>query len=422
MKILLISYYFPPYNTIGAIRSGKMAKYLTKLGHDVKVISANNQPLQSTLPLEIDSENLFSTKWLNVNKLPELAMGGRENVINKGFAVKNDSLKKKLGLFYKTITNFPDGQIGWYPFAKKQADELLSYWIPDIIYASASPYTSLLIANYISKRYSIPWVAELRDLWVDNHYFNYPRYRAVLEKKLEKKILSKAAMMVTVSEPLADKLQKKYTNSVITILNGFDHEDYEDIYRVPDKGEKLKIIYTGTIYSGYQDPTPLFKALTMLEPRYLSNIEVNFYGKYLEEVTSKAEEYNLTDIVKVQKLVPYEESLSLQQNADLLLLLLWNDDREKGVYTGKLFEYIGAKRPILAIGKEDGVVSDLLKSRNLGIICNDSSELCEYLETVINEKIEKGYIQNFSNVSNDDFSRLELTKVLEKYLFQIIKK
>ena len=102
-----------------------------------------------------------------------------------------------------------DQEIGWLLFALRDGRKILRDWRPDLIYASATPATSLLVARRLSRNHGIPWVAELCDLWVDSHYYRYFGWRHVLENRLERATLGTATAIVTVSEPLAKTLRGK---------------------------------------------------------------------------------------------------------------------------------------------------------------------------------------------------------------------
>lgn len=421
MRILIISYFFPPYNTIGAVRVGKTAKWLHEMGHEIKVVSARNQPLQATLELEIPRENVVYTNWININALPELVLGGRSQVAAEGFTPKGHmrNMMRGLGKLYKTVLNFPDGQIGWYPYGLREARRLLKKWKPDVIFASAMPYTSLLIARQIAHEYHLPWVAELRDLWTDNHYYQYFGLRKHLEKNLERKVLGSANGIVTVSEPLAETLRRKYTNPIEVILNGFDPLDYKEIKpMVCSSDDNLLIIYTGSIYEGKRDPSPLFVALTLMGDE-ADNIRVEFYGRNIESVRLLVKQYGVERLVSVYPSIPYGDALTRQKEADVLLLLLWNDPREKGVYTGKLFEYLGAGRPILAIGSPDNVAAELIMDRSAGVVAVDPAKIAEALKRWYTMKRE-GKDFSVDNSRFTDLTRQRQTTRLADFLARVI--
>jgi len=422
LKILVISFMFPPYNRIGAVRNGKTVKHLTEMGHDIKVISANNQPCQKTLPLEIPDENVIYTNWLNIRKPVELIMGGRKKVINqpnirKG-AVKS-ILKKTIYRAYKSLLYIPDEQIGWYPFALNAAANVLTDWKPDLIFASGTPFTSLMAAKTLSVRYKIPWIAELRDLWADNHYNDYYKFRKIIEKKLEAKTLSNVSGLVTVSEPLAEILAEKYNKPTTVIMNGYSPEDYPELTGNRLNEKHLNIVYTGLIYEGKRDPTPLFKALQSLGDA-AKNVRVHFYGRALSIAGRLAQQYGIDHLVKTNDPIPYKESLSIQKQADILLLLLWDDPREKGVYTGKLFEYIGAERPVLAIGRPDNIAAQLIKNRKLGETIQNPNQIASRLKQWIEEKQRNNMIRPVPIKAKKGLSRKEQSEKLEAFFLKVI--
>lgn len=389
MKILIVSYFYPPYNNIGALRVGKLAEYWIKTGHDVRVVTAADQPTPPTLAATIPAEFVTYTPWINVNWLPELALGGRERVGKRGFSTGR-SLLGKLGHLYKTLFNFPDGQIGWWPFGLRAAEKKIREgWRPELIYASAKPSAPLLIAGKLSAKYGIPWVAEFRDLWADDHNYGFPEFRRRLERAMERRILAGASALVTVSEPLADRLRTRYTQPVAVVMNGFDPADYACAPVEPAyPAETLNIVYTGMIYSGKQDISTLFSALAKLSDR--CGIHLYFYGRYLQEVARLATEHNVAHLVSVSPAIPHKQAVEKQMQADVLLLLLWNDPTEKGILTGKLFEYLGARHPILAIGAHQDAACELIQQRKAGIVSDDPCQIAEQLEKWAKSKASGG--------------------------------
>ncbi|MBD0370374.1 MAG: glycosyltransferase [Pyrinomonadaceae bacterium] len=426
MRILIVSYAFPPFNSIGGVRVGKTAKYLARAGHDVRVIAAQDQPFPPTLPLEIPEQQVVYTRWLNVRKPVEVVSkdappakdAGKEGAKRSGV---REALKSGVRFGLRTFLYFPDANIGWFPYAVREAARFLKDWRPEIILASSPPPSTLLVARRLAKKYGVPWVADLRDLWVDHQYYDQPRWRERLERRLERSVLGSAAGLVTVSEPLAETLKTKYGRSAALVLNGFDPSDYPD----SNAGESslkgpLRILYTGVVYEGRQDPSPLFSALKELGPE-MKEVEVTFYGSFLQKVRELVAVYGVEQVVQINDPVPYRESLRMQTEADVLLLLLWNDPEHKGVYTGKLFEYIGARRPILAVGNAGDVAAELIESRGLGFVTNDANEILERLRSWIKEKRETGRIPVVRATETARFSREEQTRVLERYLSELIK-
>lgn len=423
MRVLMISYFFPPFNTIGAVRTGKTAKFLTRFGHEVRVISAANQPYQPTLPLEIDPGHVTRTSWFNVNAPVELVLGGRQRVAARGFPTGRSraSLVSTLAQTYKTLFHLPDAQIGWLPYAYRAACRCVDRWRPDVIFASAMPITSLLVARRVGDRYGIPWIAELRDLWVDNTGYAHPSWRRRIERRWQRRTLKSASGIVTVSDTWADRLNRQFARPTAGVMNGFDPVDYPHDDTADSREAKeatsgpLRIIYTGMLYPQHQDPDPLFAAIQGLGP-LRKDVRVDFYGRYVATAEAVARKHGIGEEVHVHTAVPYREALAHQRRSDVSLLLLWNDESVRGIYTGKLFEYLGARRPILAVGPDHDEPARLIREREAGVVTRDPAEIAQCLRGWIEKKRAGMRLPDVSPERVADLSRERQTRRLEQFL------
>lgn len=407
MKVLIVSAYFPPGNAIGAVRLGKLARHLTDSGCEVRVICAIDETLPQTLPVEIDTNNVIQTKWVDLHSLPRKVL--RRRLAQSGASAAHTASSSRLmGVAYdlfRAIFHWPDRHVAWFFPAIKSGRKLIVDWKPDVIYASAWPITSLLVGAALSREFSIPWIAELRDLWLDNHYYRVPFWRRWIDRVVEKRLLTSAALLVTVSEPLAEILEQKFCRPTKVVLNGFDPADVALVDH-PRQKDILTISYTGMIYPGRRDPRPLFEALKLIGP-LAKRVRVRFYGRILPGVQALIESYGLEDCVEIYAPVPYREALKIQSESDILLLLMWDIPEERGVYTGKLFEYLGARRPILSLGLEYGVAADLIRERAAGIVTNDSKCVAQALTQWISEKELQGQVAPLDNSVTKGLSRAE---------------
>jgi hypothetical protein len=427
MKILFITHMFPPFNAIGSLRTGKAAKYLIESGHEVKVISGSRQSLDNRLPVEILEKNIEYTSWINVNSPIEMILGGKKKVAAKGYAQSSIHLPnwvQKLGYLYRYFVNFPDGQIGWYPFAMKAGNKVIRSWSPDLIFASASPYTALLVASALSRKHNIPWIAELRDLWSNNHNYLGPTWRKFLDKKLESRTLKSACGLVTVSEPLKEVLDFKYSIPCKVITNGFDPGDLPRPSVIPFSNGIVRIVYTGQIYNNEQDVSPLLIALQQMG-KEREKIRIYFYGRYLGFTRPAFQtdlRFKFAHLIEFHEPVSHHESLSLQAGADILLLFPGGSPAWKGVYTGKLFEYLGVRRPILCIGNTDGVAANLIRERRAGVTLNKPEQIALQLQQWVKEKNDTREIPFLSDEVGKGFTRKELTKNLSEFFQACLKK
>jgi len=423
VKILFISFYFAPFNCSGAVRVSKMAKYFARFGHDVRVVSAADQPFDASLPLEIDEDKVIYTKWRDVNAPVYFLLGGRKKVIERGTALpsgRSRGFAKALGTLYKTLVHIPDGQRGWLKPAFKAGSELIETWRPDVIFASQPPPSSLLVADRLSRKYGIPWIADFRDLWSDPEYYGYLRFRRPLDQRIEKRVLASCSGITATSKMFADRLSSRHHKTAAEILNGYDLlpglESYE---RSPGKPGELVLAYTGRAPYGRRDASPLFRAIKGMG-EVGRGIRVRFFGTGLEHMRELAARIGVGANVEIVGGVPFLEALKAQRDADVLLLLQWNDPGEAGVYSGKIFEYIGARRPVLSVGYTKGVVADLIRERRIGKVLDDPTDIAEALSEWLEVKLKQGQIEEMPESCREGLSREDQAGTLEKFIFQEI--
>jgi glycosyltransferase involved in cell wall biosynthesis len=460
MRILIISFVFPPHNIIGAVRVGKTAKYLSRLGHDVRVITAGNLDIPATLELEIPSENVTYTAWKDVdapfraalrlrNRLKEwfgqlprdrVAAPRPEPTTSEGPQSSRRTVGWRARLWYITLFHLPDAAIGWRPFAVRAGRMLLRQWRADVILASGAPWTSFVVARDVARDTGIPWVADLRDLWSDNHTTFVSGWRMrIIDSRYERRVLRTASALVTVSEPLAARLRRRYPDkSVDVIMNGFDADDYASrtasattvdatplnaaSVQPPASQEILRLVYTGEIN---RNMVPLLDALQLLggDAQFVS---VEIVGHLNDEVRDHyralAAARGLVDRFIWLPSVPHSEAARLQQRADVLLLFMHATTNDLGVFTGKLLEYVGAGRPILVVGDTEGVAASLVRDRGLGAAERTAPEVADRIREWIREKHALGVVRApCPRGPIDDLSRETQTRAYARVLDRVTK-
>lgn len=372
-----------------------LAKYLPEFGW---------QPIILTTPIGEDPDSQFGppNDFKEKNRVIEtLGYGspyGRKRLTSKKYSRVRPFLKF-FYKYYREIAQYPDAEKGWKPFAAKAADELLQNEQVDALISCSSPVTSHIIAKELKKKHSIPWVADFRDLWTQNHHYPYSPIRKMFEKKLETKTLETADALVTVSEPLAKELSTLHKKEVYTVTNGFDPDKMSD--EKAALTSKFTITYTGQIYPK-QDPTKLLLALKDLIANGVvdpSQVEVRFYGPESLELEGKANTLDLSNIVSQSGVMPREFCFEKQRESQLLLLFNWEDPRQRGVYSGKVFEYLAARRPILATGGADSVVTDLLKETNAGVDAHVVEDIENALAKAYDEYRLRGEVSYQGNMA-----------------------
>ena len=337
-------------------------------------------------------------------------------------------LLRFLKLRYKELFRYPDLEKGWKPVAVKVADELLQSEDIDAMISSSSPVTTHIITKELKEKHNIPWIADFRDLWTQNHNYPYTILRKMFEKRLELKTLSTADALVTVSPLWTEKLSTLHKkNRVFTITNGFDPEKMSA--RAEEKADlksKFTIIYTGQIYTGKQDPSKLLSALKNLISNRTINpqdIEVRFYGRDDELLSKKIKEYGLSAVVKQYGIISRETSFEKQRESQVLLLLNWEDPQEKGVIPGKVFEYLAAQKPILATGGfGNDVIEALLNETNSGTYCSTIEDIKNALKKYCSEYKLVGKVAYNGNLERiNKYSYREMAKKFAEILDSLVE-
>ncbi|MBK9782017.1 MAG: glycosyltransferase [Anaerolineales bacterium] len=364
MKILIIATYFPPQNSVASLRPYSWAKYWSRAGHDVTVLTTrkHDHPTNTVYPytgfavreVEMPFFNLLrgslgkksAEKYTDSKNMPKAKLRAfAVGVINKMI----QWLQTKYGVL--NACRMPDLTDLWVePAFQAVANER---W--DLVISSAWPYTVHRVAYKLRKAgIAKLWIADWRDLWTENHLYPGIWPFTIFEKRSERFWMTVADFITTVSDPLALVLERKYGSKVSVIYNGFDPEDYENLPKersFPQDGV-FRIIYTGSVYADKQDPSALFQAIARLhEAGHLSphRLQIIFYGNNAD-MRTLAKEMNIVDYVQYGGFLPRQQVLHFQRDADALLFLEFKSDHVQGILTGKLFEYLFAGPPILSVG------------------------------------------------------------------------
>ena len=394
MRILIISTFFPPLNSIASLRPYSFAKYWSLAGHEVTVLTLAHDASDSAA-LHCPTSS-FSV--LEVAHPPFISKLKRAQTSSAGKETKPSFKQKCLHYFRfkKGILNacrMPDLADFWIAPALRASKTLPTQ---DLVISTSGPYATHIIAHKIKKRGQAKrWVADFRDTWSDS--FLYPGLFPFnwIEKKLETFLMRRADAISIVSEPLSLSFKERFgQEKVMVIENGFDPEDLGELpqERVFPNDEKLRIVHTGSVYLGKRDPTDLFLAIAngLKNPKthaLFQKIEVHFVGMRQANILDLIEKFSLQEQIKLTGHVPRKQALAMQRDADLLLFLPWTDPSVDGILTGKLFEYLSSKTPIISVGASSFEAAQrLIQEAAAGVSFFKEEPLREYLATVLRDK------------------------------------
>lgn len=407
MRILIVSSYFPPQNAIASLRPYSWAKWWSNLGHDVTVITTiknnidYNKKLKDICSFELIEIGIpFFTRIKNIES----------NNIHNNYYYKNVFLinLKKLYMYISekygiNIIRYPDYRELWIYNIKKYLKQNNRTW--DVVVTTAGPYCVHRIGLFLKKRKRVrKWIVDWRDLFIKNHvYKGFSLFRPY-EYFIDKLFNSYSDLVTTVSEPLADEIACNAKTSVKVIYNGYEPDDYIHIKENPRKNNNIyTILYTGSIYKGFRDPEPLFKAISNLKKEgffYDKKIIIQFAGPNCN-VKDIADKYDITEYYEYLGFLPREIALQLQYDADVLLFLE-HEGKAKGILTGKLFEYLYIAREIWAVGiTENTAAGEIIKKTNTGYsFGTDVEKIKNHIRNIFikkcnNKEINKEIIKMF---------------------------
>lgn len=355
-RVLLIAYAYPPCSEIGALRPSGLAKYLPRFGWEPTVLTVKLPGLRPGWApvIETGDEDVLQT-WK-----VRLGLEGRRSLHEQlGLPVtkKRDSrlVHTKVLLAMRYLLAFPDSTKGWIPFAMQALEEIKKSMRLDVILTTSPPVSAHMIGHKAKEMFGCPWIADLRDLWSGNLAQGNDLVR-LLERSVERRTLGDADALVSVSEPWADRLRECYRDkSVFSITNGFDADDFR--LKPEALTPNFTITYTGRLYEGKRDPTPLFEAIQELIQEGESRrevIRVRFYGSIEPWLPALVRSFGLEDVVEVAGTVSRDEALRRQRESQLLLMLCWSDLRETGQHTEKFSNIWAQGDPCSRLGAVAG--------------------------------------------------------------------
>jgi hypothetical protein len=358
-RLLFIAFYFPPRNNIACYRSGCFAKFLPQYGWLPTVVC---QDWPADRP---DSDPDF------VGAFPE------EVRIHRIPAPPERGFYQRVVLRKLAPYLWPHrAPILWWRQARRQIESLLKITRFDAVWATSDPLTPLTLALEAARTAHLPWAADIRDCLNLQRFGSW--YKRPFFRRQERRLCREADRIITVSEGLSDAL-KKFTRAPVSIIpNGFDPSLLPSEKLAPDG--VFTILYAGTLVLGRQDPRPVFRALELCLNRGhipRTGVKMVFLGTKPDSVQQVLADVSLDLPVRVLPRVRHREALALQTRTSILLLLA--HAAEQGIMTGKVFDYLAAGRPILAVPDDRQATALLLRTTGAGRALTDVESIARQL-------------------------------------------
>jgi glycosyltransferase involved in cell wall biosynthesis len=389
LKILYITYYWPPAGGPGVQRAIKFAKFLPEFGVTPLILTVDEKigsyPLKDQSLLKDISPDLKITKTSTFEPLSLYSKLLKKEVPYSGFANEsNPSFTQKISRFIRGNLFIPDARRGWNSYAIREAKRLIKEEGIQAILTSSPPHSTQLIGLRLKEIFGIPWIADLRDPWTDIYYYSlmlHTPFAKYLDKKYEREVLEKAdALLVTNNDTknlFASKSDSIQKDKIHVIYNGFDDGDFAQHSKV--NSGQFVITYTGTIASNYHIEAFVEAFGRLCKSVNEKEIKLKFVGKVSEEIKEKFKE--VVDKVEFIGYVPHSESIQHLINSSALLLAIPQVANSEAILPGKLFEYLAARKPMICLGPKNGdvatIISDCKAGKTFGD--NEGKELTQYL-------------------------------------------
>jgi len=380
-KVLVITYYWPPCGGAGVQRCLKFVKYLSQFGIQPTVITVDENKasypvIDETLLNEVpDNIKIYRTSTSEPFGFYKL-LNRKKDIPHSAFANESKpSFLQKVSRFIRGNLFIPDARVGWNKYAYKQAKSLLQNESFDAIFISTPPHSTQLLGLRLKKEFKLPWIADIRDPWTDIFFYKSMYHLGFIKKldaKYERTVLEQADSVLVVSESIkrifASKSNDVNADKIQVIPNGFDEEDF-NVLSSPSE-DSLIITYTGTLSDDYNISSFIKALAEIIIDNPTVSIKIRFVGRVSERVLDEFKSNNLSNHIEVIKYVPHNESINYLMQSTALLLVIPDIINNEGILTGKLFEYLASRKPIIGIGPEQGDAANIINECQAGSMFN----------------------------------------------------
>jgi len=416
-KVLIITYYWPPAGGPGVQRWLKFVKYLREFAIEpVVYIPENpNYPiLDEAIVQEIPKGiKIYKHPIIEPYTLARFLSRKKTKQISSGLIqAENQSLLEKVMLWIRGNLFIPDARKYWIAPSVTFLSTVLKQENITSIITTGPPHSVHLIGYHLKEKFNLKWIADFRDPWTSIGYHKKLRLTKASQKKhktLEQLVLNGADKILVTSASTKREFESITNTPISVITNGYD-----GTYTETKLTSKFTMAHIGSLLTG-RNPQILWKVLSELVQEnhdFKEALELQFVGVVSADVLAAIYGYHLAPFVTVMGYVSHDKALQVQRASQVLLLIEINASETKGILPGKMFEYMAAKRPILAIGPKKWDAAAIIAETAAGETFNYTQE--SDLKALI-LKWFIAYQKNELSVSSShihQYSRRELTKKL----------
>jgi glycosyltransferase involved in cell wall biosynthesis len=433
LRLLIITYYWPPSGGSGVQRWLKFTKYLPQFGWQPVVYTPSNpdfdtQDLSLSADIPAEAEILKTRIWEPYQIYRLLNRGGASNA-NFGMtgATSGKGIFSRISLWARGNIFVPDPRVFWRKPSVSFLKKYLLHHPVDAMVTTGPPHSMHLIGLGLKKIFPLlPWIADMRDPWsrfdVHNSFFSESGKQR--NSSYERQVLDASDRVIMVSPSLREEFQDIPDSKLVLLHNGFDEHDFQNLPKGERTDPRFSIYHTGLL-NYIRNPQVLWDALEELSQEnqdFGTNWRLELIGKVDPKITTElAGRPELSKNIRVREWMSHEELLRENQNADLLLVLVNQSRNAKAQLTGKLFEYLALQKPILALCPPDADIAQLLRETGAGDACSWADKLA--IKQAILTRFT-AFRQNLPFAGNprqiETYSRRKLTERLSQVLQDLV--
>lgn len=424
MKVLIITYYWPPSGGSGVQRWMYFAKYLSQFDIEPIVLTVDEEKASYKHIDTSFNEQVAHVKTYRTNSFEPLQLyskissGTKQDGLPQG-SVKSKGVFNKVANYIRSNYFIPDARMGWNRFALKKVRSLLSKENINWVITTGPPHSTHLIGLELKKQFNIKWMADFRDPWTDLFYLKDLMRTESSNRKdaaLERLVLEKADLVLTVGVKLKELLQSKLTgqqDKFHHIYNGFDHEKMSKLIKRPSQHFQLTIVGMLSENQPYQ---AMVKSIAQFAEQQDGSVIKFTIGGHTEPAILKYIESNLPNIeIDYQGYVSHKDALQLMMDADVLLNCTPVVGNSEIMITGKMMEYLATGNNILCIGNREGEIALLFENFEHAKVFeeNEFESMVNFLSDSMEKKTQNSTISRSDTaVSMIKYSRKETCKEL----------
>ena len=327
---------------------------------------------------------------------------------------KKPSFKQRLALWIRSNVFIPDARMLWIRPASKFLIHYLKHNHIDALVTTGPPHSMHLIGRRVKRATGIPWLADFRDPWTKIDFYQELNLSTMADRRhhaLERSVAQTADALTVIGNTMREEYMQITDKPVGVITNGYDEQDFRFDGPAPTLDAEFSILHVGMLGKARNHPV-FWEALTELRhenPDFARRLLVKFYGKADPVIEADIARHNAESWVKFYPYLPHRQIIEVQRKAQVLLLSVNDTHNARGILTGKIFEYLAIKRPVLAIGPPDGDAAAVLRDTGAGLISGftDKKLLKKHLLQYFNA-YKAGTLQ-IPGGNTENYSRRNLT-------------